>query len=393
MKYLTTNNLILLFLLLSWSCSTKENKTATEESAQSASEANQPNDITGRYHLPPLATPGEGAYLIGELLYPLDDKPTPQCHASTIVETPSGMVAAFFAGTHERNPDVGIRVSRLVEGEWTRPEEVANGVQNEALRYPCWNPVLFLPQEGPLMLFYKVGPSPREWWGMLMTSTDDGKTWSEPQKMGENASIGHLLGPVKNKPIQLADGTIICPSSTEIEEGEDTDWMAHFEITRDLGKTWEVVGPINDGMTYDAIQPSILTYSDGRMQVLCRTRQQVISQSWSDDQGEHWSKMTATDLPNPNSGTDAVTLKDGRQLLVYNHTTREGEQPNGRNMLNLALSDDGEQWTPVMTLENKPAEAGYSYPAIIQAADGLVHITYTYLRQSVKYVVIDPDKL
>ena len=352
------------------------------------------NDITGNFILPPLSEPGQGAYISGELIYPLDNKPTPQCHASTIVETPSGMVAAFFAGTHENNPDVGIRVSKLVEGKWTWPEEVANGVQTDTLRYPTWNPVLFQPKKGPLMLFYKVGPDPRNWWGMLMTSSDDGKTWSKPSKMGFNDKIGHLLGPVKNKPIQLDDGTIICPSSTEDENDEgDVDWMVHFEMTKDNGKTWEVVGPINDGKEFDAIQPSILTYPNGKLQVLCRTRQNVISESWSENNGKTWSKMTATSLPNPNSGTDAVTLADGRQLLIYNHTTKEGEEPKNRNMLNLALSDDGQNWKPVMTLETKPAKAGYSYPAIIQTSDGLVHATYTYLRKSVKHVVIDPKKL
>ena len=370
------------------SCKNKLEKTATSEELKSG------NDITGKFTLPPLSQPGQGAYLSGELIYPLDNKPTPECHASTIVETPSGLVSAFFAGTHEKNPDVGIRVSRMVDGKWTWPEEVVNGVQNDTLRYPLWNPVLFQPKEGPLMLFYKEGPDPRTWWGMLITSTDDGKTWSQPQKMGTDEKIGHLLGPVKNKPIQLEDGTIISPSSTEIKlEDGDVDWMVHFEISKDNGKTWEVVGPINDGKEFDAIQPSILTYPDGKMQVLCRTRQNVISQSWSEDQGQNWSKMTATELPNPNSGTDAVTLKDNRQLLIYNHTTKEGEEPKGRNMLNLAISNDGIDWKPVMTLENKPARAGYSYPAIIQTKDGLVHITYTYLRQSVKHVVIDPKKL
>ena len=199
---------------------------------------------------------------------------------------------------------------------------------------------------------------------------------------------------VKNKPIQLEDGTIISPSSKEIKlEDGDVDWMVHFEISKDNGKTWEVVGPINDGKEFDAIQPSILTYPNGKMQVLCRTRQNVISQSWSEDQGQTWSKMTATELPNPNSGTDAVTLADNRQLLIYNHTTKEGEEPKGRNMINLAISDDGINWKPVMTLENVPAESGYSYPAIIQTADGLVHITYTYVRQSVKHVIIDPKQL
>jgi predicted neuraminidase len=169
--------------------------------------------------------------------------------------------------------------------------------------------------------------------------------------------------------------------------------MVHFEITKDLGKTWEVIGPINKGDEFDAIQPSILTYPNNKLQVLCRTQQDVIAESWSDDNGKTWSKMTATSLPNPNSGTDAVTLKDGRQLLIYNHTTKKGEEPNNRNMLNLAISEDGHNWTPVVTLETKPAKSGYSYPAIIQTSDGLVHITYTYLRQSIKHVVIDPDKL
>ncbi|MFO7257464.1 MAG: exo-alpha-sialidase, partial [Bacteroidota bacterium] len=118
-----------------------------------------------------------------------------------------------------------------------------------------------------------------------------------------------------------------------------------------------------------------------------------VAQAWSNDQGRTWSEMTATMLPNPNSGTDAVTLQDGRQLLVYNHTTKEGDEPKDRNMLNVALSDDGENWTPVMTLENEPIQAGYSYPAVIQTSDGLVHITYTYARESIKYVVLDPEKL
>ncbi|RAJ11621.1 sialidase family protein [Arenibacter echinorum] len=377
---------VLTFII--FSCKDKAEKTAPNEAVKSG------NDITGNFTLPPLAQPGQGAYLSGELIYPLDNKPTPECHASTIVETPTGLVSAFFAGTHEKNPDVGIRVSRMVDGKWTWPEEVVNGVQNDTLRYPLWNPVLFQPKEGPLLLFYKEGPDPRTWWGMLITSSDGGKTWSKPEKMGTDEKIGHLLGPVKNKPIQLEDGTIISPTSTEIKlEDGDVDWMVHFEISKDNGKTWEVVGPINDGKEFDAIQPSILTYPNGKMQVLCRTRQNVISQSWSEDHGQTWSKMTATELPNPNSGTDAVTLKDNRQLLIYNHTTKEGEEPKGRNMINLAISDDGINWKPVMTLENVPAESGYSYPAIIQTADGLVHITYTYLRQSVKHVVIDPKQL
>ena len=367
---------------------------ACSPSTSQQSSNTSPADREPSFVPPPIAVVGEGAYLQGELLYPLTDKPTPECHASTLVETPEGIVCAFFAGTEERHPDVGIRVSHWRDTAWTRPVEVVNGVQNDSLRYPCWNPVLFMPKGGPLMLFYKVGPSPQKWWGMLTTSTDNGHTWSSPRKLGEDPAIGHLLGPVKNKPIQLKDGTLLCPSSTETEENGETKWRVHFERSQDQGQSWEVIGPINDGITFDAIQPSILTYPDGRMQILCRSRQKVITQSWSSDQGNSWEEMTATSLPNPSAGTDAVTLKDGRQLLVYNHTIRGGKTKSGRFLLNVAISQDGIEWEPVLTLENDPThEAGYSYPAVIQTTDGRIHITYTYIRESVKHIVLDPTLL
>lgn len=343
------------------------------------------------FEIPELAKVGEGAYLKGELIYPLDGKPTPECHASTIVEVEDGLIAAWFGGTEERHNDVGIWVSMNLDGAWSKPVEIADGYQNDELRYPCWNPVLFQAKNGHLMLFYKVGPNPRDWWGMLTTSENGGRTWSNPVKLGEDEKVGHLLGPVKNKPVQLKDGTIICPSSSEVNRGREDFWRVHFEFTKDDGKTWEVVGPINDGIEFDAIQPSILTYPDGKMQVLCRSMQNVVTQSWSDDGGKTWSQMTGTDLPNPSAGTDAVTLNDGRQLLIYNHTIRRSDFPRSRNMLNLAISSDGKTWKPVMTLERQEGE--YSYPAIIQGKDGLVHITYTYRRRAIKYVVVDSAQL
>ena len=351
---------------------------------------------------PPVAKVGEGSLLVSEQIFPIANKPTKECHASTIVETSDGeLVAAWFAGTRERDPDVGIWVSRKAGERWTEPVEVVNGVQSMNLRYPCWNPVLFQPSNGPLMLFYKVGPNPREWWGMLTTSDDGGKSWSWPVKLGEHWAVGHLLGPVKNKPIELADGSILCPTSTEVDiEGGDGYWRVHFEVTRDLGKTWGVIGPINNGIEFDAIQPSILTYVNGDMQILCRTKQDVVSQSWSRDGGVSWSDMEATELPNPSAGTDAVSLQDGRQLLVYNHSTRKTKVPS-RQILNVALSENGIDWEMAMTMEWETGErprgqrhwGEYSYPAVIQAADGRIHITYTYNREGIKHAVLDPNKL
>jgi predicted neuraminidase len=316
------------------------------------------------------------APVVTEFIY--EKAPFPSCHASTIVEAADGtLLAAWFGGTAEKNPDVGIWVSRHVGSTWSAPVEVANGVQHPGKRYPTWNPVLFQPKTGPLLLFYKVGPSPSEWWGMLTTSSDAGKTWSEPRRLPED-----ILGPIKNKPVQLPDGSLFCPSSSEDKE---LGWRVHFEVTRDLGRTWELVGPINTKAEFNIIQPSVLFHTDGRLQVLCRSKEGFVMQSWSSDHGQTWSKPAATPLPNPNSGTDAVTLKDGRQLIVYNHT------PKGRTPLTVSLSRDGQTWSRVLDLETEPGE--YSYPAVIQTADGAIHITYTWRREKIRHVVLDPRKL
>jgi len=341
--------------------------------------------------LPPLARIGAAGLLQAELIYPLEGRQTPECHASTVAETPTGLVAAWFGGAHEKNPDVGIWISRHIEDRWMRPVLVADGSEGEDQDYACWNPVLFQPRAGPLMLFYKVGLEPRRWWGVVVTSNDGGESWSPPRKLGTNdllpAQNRNLLGPVKNKPIALSDGTLLCPSSTE-----NDGWRVHFEQTRDLGQTWEVTGPINDASKFNAIQPTILTHADGRLQALCRTQEDVIVESWSEDNGRNWSPLTATSLPNPNAGFDGVSLADGRLLLVYNHSVRR-DGLSGRQNLNVALSDDGEHWEIVLTLENDGDRTGYSYPAAIQASDGKVHVTYTWRCLSIKHVVLDTDEL
>ena len=322
---------------------------------------------------PLLARAADPAIVISEFIF--ETAPFPSCHASTIVEAKDGFVAAWFGGTAEKKSDVGIWSARLVDGKWTAPVEVANGVQANGTRHPCWNPVLFQPKEGPLLLFYKVGPNPDRWWGMLRTSTDDGRTWSDARRLPDG-----ILGPIKNKPVQLANGDILSPSSTE-----DGGWRVHFERSSDGGKTWSATTAVNDGREIGAIQPSILFHKDGRLEAVGRTEQERIFQTWSADQGRTWGKMTLLDLPNPNSGIDAVTLADGRFLLVYNHT------PKGRSPLNIAISHDGTRWQSALVLESDAGE--FSYPAVIQSRDGLVHITYTWKRQRVKHVVMDPGKL
>jgi predicted neuraminidase len=307
------------------------------------------------------------------LIYPLDHAPTPQCHASSIAETSHGLVAAWFGGPREGHAEVGIWVARYGNNCWSEPLEVARGLWGKT-QYPCWNPVLFQSEDGPLLLFYLIGPSPRAWWSMLITSSDGGDSWSSPRKLPDG-----IYGPIKNKPVQLADGTLLCPTSEE-----ENGWQVYMSLTRDLGDTWEKVGPLNDLHMFAAIQPTLLTDPNGSIRALCRSKQGVITEIRSADGGLTWSPMMSTGLPNPDSGIDGVTLADGQQLLVYNHTAK------GRSPLNVAVFTEDEGWRSVLTLETEKGE--FSYPAVIQSADGRIHITYTYRRKSIKHVVLESNQ-
>ena len=325
---------------------------------------------------------GDKAIVKSEFIYKAEDVNFPSCHASTIAETKDGLIAAWFGGTAEKNPDVGIWVSRFTNGKWTIPVEVANGIQHKALRYPTWNPVLFNYGD-EIILFYKEGPDPEKWWGKYITSDDNGLTWSRPVRLPES-----IAGPIKNKPELLSNGQLICPTSSE-----DNGWRVHFEFTPDRGLTWERTDAINDGKEFSAIQPSILYHLNGKLQILCRSKNKEILSAWSDDNGKSWTDLKPTGLPNPNSGTDAVTLKDGRHVLVYNHI-RPKETWGDRNILNFAVSKDGINWEAAVLLENDSNKDGeYSYPAVIQSSDGMIHITYTWNRKLIKHVAINPENL
>lgn len=307
-----------------------------------------------------------------EFIYSKEDVKYPSCHASSISGTSDGLIAAWFGGTAERNPDVGIWISRLADGKWSKPEEAANGVR-DGKRYPCWNPVLYNSGD-EILLFYKVGPSPSTWWGELITSYDKGISWSASKRLPQG-----IIGPVKNKPLLLRNKLLLCPSSTEHD-----GWRVHMELTPDLGDTWERTPALNE-KNIGAIQPAILIHPSGTIQILCRSRQAMILTSTSEDSGKTWSELIPSKLPNNNSGLDAVTLKDGRHLLVYNHL-REG-----RHMLNVSISEDGINWEAVVILENDKPGTEYSYPAVIQTDDNLIHITYTWNRRLIKHVIINPD--
>ncbi len=302
-----------------------------------------------------------------EFIY--EQAPFPSCHASTILEAKNGdLLASWFGGSREGADDVAIWMSRKTADGWSAPVEMA---RHEG--YPTWNPVLFRSGDGATWLFYKFGRSPREWNGAWRKSLDDGRTWSDWRQFPAG-----LLGPIKNKPIALPDGTIVSGTSVET----DFAWSAWVEVSKDQGRTWSHYGPItHPDQPRGVIQPAIVPIPGGLRMFLRARNVGKICYADSFDGGRNWSPATSTALPNPNSGIDAVGLADGRIVLIYNHTER------GRTPLNAAVSSDyGKTWNSFLALETEPGE--YSYPAVIQGADGTVHITYTWKRERIKHVAV-----
>eukprot|EP00899_Mesostigma_viride_P025303 jgi/Mesvir1/5958/Mv00715-RA.1 len=302
----------------------------------------------------------------------------PSHHASTIVEAQPGVfLAAWFAGTFEGHADVGIWLSRRVGDAWSaEPQQLVapNGL-------PLWNPVLAKLKNGEILLFYKIGKNPTMWKGYLRRSTDGGLSWGPQESLPPN-----IIGPAKNKPLQLADGTLLAPSSVEKNVHGTKHWSAWVEETKDNGRTWSRHGPIElDGKI---IQPSLFNDDVGNVVMVARTRKGFMASAISYDQGHTWSPAVLTSVPCPNAGLDAVRLRDGRVLLVYNHSFKKG----GRGVLAVAVSDNaGEIWERVLTLEDSgDHDFEYSYPAVIQAGDGMVHVTYTWRRENIKHVILDP---
>jgi predicted neuraminidase len=331
----------------------------------------------------------------GEFIFEPGSTSFPESHASTIVELKGGeLLAAWFGGTKERAPDVAIWTARYVGGGWSKPVEVAR-----EKNMPTWNPVLFHTKDGRLWLYYKAGESPGSWSGARMWSADEGRTWSKMERLPAG-----LLGPIRAKPLVMADGTIVSGSSVEAYK----TWAAWIERSADGGETWRKIGPIVVTEAQDKaetpavdppmdsvelrekdhgprefegiIQPSVVSLGGEHLRLYARSRTMaakvVVADSF--DAGVTWGKTRFIDVPNNNSGLDAVGLKDGRVVMIFNDT------PRGRSPLNLAVSADGEHFRVFATLEQGAGE--YSYPAVIQDADGDLEMTYTWHRTAIKHV-------
>jgi predicted neuraminidase len=316
----------------------------------------------------------------------------PSCHASTVLKLKDGtLLAAWFAGEKEGTPDVTVWYSRKVGGAWEAPRPAVPNVGVQ-----CWNPVLFQWNENTVWLFYKFGASIRNWKTMLISSTDSGKTWSEPRELIEGEASGGR-GPVKNKAIRTKSGKILAPGSTEqgpwrcfIDVFDGQSWSkkdipAPTEpgpgINLEIEPLWSMPAGVN------MIQPSLWESEDGHIHALMRTNQSSIFRSDSYNDGESWSTAYPTNMPNNNSGLDCVRADDGNVYLVCNPVAA---QWGDRTPLTLFVSkDNGANFEKLIDLETEKGE--YSYPAIISEGNRL-YITYTWKRERIAFAEIDCDE-
>lgn len=334
-------------------------------------------------------------------------------HAATITEANEGtLLAAWFGGSREGRADVDIWVARKpIDGPWAEPTVADNGVctitgrdgQERDIEYACWNPVLFTdPESGRIYLWFKITgetdlPGYKNWWGAVRTSDDHGRTWSEriwlPKIEDEQRHAvfepyaNRAIGPVKNRPIMMPNGDLLCASSTESPVG----WRIHFERYRAGDWTGqqhgvEIIGPLLEADANaphgpgnaHAIQPSFIVLSTDLEHLAVFARESAWSESR--DGGTTWSPIERAPI-DTTAGSHAMTTSGGVHLLAYN-------PPPSRRPLSLARSFDGQRWEVLIEDVSQNRDQA-DYPTIMQGADGRIHIVHSHGREHVRHIVLD----
>ena len=356
-------------------------------------------------------------------------------HASSIVETPGGSLLAvwyengppndayyFRGGDEDKSDDVRIAGARLGQGSaaWDQPFVISDtfgvsdnnpalGIDGQKRLWLVHATLLAVPARtwGSALLQYKVStdyegsgaprwdrssilvPKPDGLDEIIARAADDARRGAgrqSPQGVQRARDmLDRLDDPFARRlgwmprvhPVPLRDGSFILPLANENFN------LAAMAITRDGGETWTFSRPVPGlGVT----QPSIVQMRDGRLIAFFRdaTSAHRIHRSESADGGMTWTGVTATALPNPGGGIEAIALASGDLAIIYND-----KESSPRDRLAVSLSSDaGRTWGPTRHLENTPGQR-FDYPSLVQGRDGLLHATYSYNLKTIKHVTFN----
>lgn len=351
-------------------------------------------------------------------------------HAASLVELGDGRIRAFwFAGSREGAEDVTIQTAVFdpAFNRWGDEKVVTDRhqTQDALLRFvkKLGNPVPCRAPDGTLWLFY-VTVSVGGWAGSsitAMTSSDDGATWGSPQRL-ITAPFINISTLVKGTPFFYSDGSIGLPVYHEF-----------------IGKFGELLRLSPGGQILDkqrlssgklAIQPVLMMQGPQRATMLMRhtgpAPKRVVAVSTT-DAGQHWAAPSMTELANPDAAVAGIALPDGRLLAVLNDT-----ETNRERLSLVASNDNGASWQLLYRLEDQlgqptdlahyaqraaelaaatdsladplPFSASaqhskctgescgfeFSYPYLIQARNGDLHLVYTWNRAFIKHVRFTP---
>lgn len=352
-------------------------------------------------------------------------------HGSSLVQLPNGdFLAVWFQGSGERQADdVRIIGARMKKGtkNWSEPF-----LMGDSPNLPDCNPVLFLNEESTLFLVW-IAVVANKWENSILIcktsnnyNNDGPPLWNAQNNIflkPDDSFAAEVRSKLNELPETKAGWSAYAPRYDDMIISAAVDvtkrsmgWMTRIHplllpggkillplysdgynfslvaISEDHGKSWRPSLPI---VGRGNVQPSLVQKKNGDIVAFMRDNGDAPSRaqiSTSADLGESWSPAMKNEIPNTAS-VQVTVLKNGNWAFVGNMLD------DGRHELSLWLSDDeGMTWKNRMFLEKEPAGSGsFSYPSMLQGADGLLHITYSYQKgdrkESIKYVVVDPDKI
>jgi len=328
---------------------------------------------------PPAAQPDRNPPSFAAALLPTA---APSAHAAALAELADGRIAAaWFAGTREGAADVAVWLATLGTGGWSAPQPIATregtAAATRAYVRKVGNPVLYA--EGERLHLWFVSVAMGGWAGSSLNhavSVDGGATWSPPVKLQTSPFLNiSTLG--RAPPLPLADGGLGLPVYHEFV-AKHGEWLR-------LGADGRIVDKVRMAHEVRTLQPAVAVFDERHALAVLRDAGPGpgrIRTAASADGGERWPAAADLPLPNPNSSVALLRLHSGRLLVA-------GNGAGNRNQLLLWLSDDaGKTWRLARTVESDADElAEFSYPALLQARDGRIHLAYTWRRQGIKHAV------